>query len=73
MGSTQNGGQIDETESKGVFIGDKANMMESTPLKTTRGGYIAPIPAYPENIDLLDRVRHVGREGQGEAGMYMEN
>ena len=73
MGSTQNGGWIDETKSKGVVIGDKANTMESTPLETTGGRYIAPIPAYPENIDLLDRVRHVGGEGRGEVGMYMEN
>ena len=73
MGSTQNGGRIDETESKGVVIGDKTYTMESTPLETTGSGYIAPIPAYPENIDLLDRVRHVGWEGRGEAGMYMEN
>ena len=54
MGSTQDGGQIDKTESKGIIIGDKPNMMKLTPLATTGSRYIVPVPAYPENIDLLD-------------------
>ena len=56
MGSTQDGGRIDETKSKGVVIGDKPNTMKSTPLETTGSGDIAAIPAYPENINLLDCV-----------------
>ena len=73
MGCMQDRGQTDETKSEGVVIGDKPNSMKLTPLKTTGSGYIAPIPAYPWNIDLGDCVRYIVWEGRGEAGMDMEN
>ena len=63
MGSTQNGGRIDETKSKGVVIGDKTYTMESTPLETTGSGYIAAVPAYPENVELGDCVGYIEWEG----------